>query len=55
MSPNHLPASACLAVAVVRGWLFYARYWQWRDCISEAASTCITPDGQHVTSGGLMR
>ncbi|MBX9589702.1 MAG: hypothetical protein K2X43_10375 [Hyphomonadaceae bacterium] len=41
-------------LAAVCGWLFYTRYWQWRDCIRDAASSCITPDGQSLTSGGLM-
>ncbi len=47
-------ALVCLALACLSGWLFYERYWQWRDCIREAASSCITPDGQNLTSGGLI-
>lgn len=44
----------CLALAALSGWLFNARYWKWRDCIREAASSCITPDGANLTSGGLL-
>lgn len=35
-------------------WLFYERYWRWRDCIEAAASSCITPDGANLTSGGMI-
>lgn len=35
-------------------WLFYERYWKWRSCIDEALSSCVTPDGDNLTSGGLI-
>ena len=52
--PPRLHVAACLILAVVCGWLFYTRYWAWRDCIREAASSCITPDGANLTSGGML-
>jgi hypothetical protein len=36
------------------GWLFYARYWKWRDCIDAALSSCRTPDGDNLTTGGMF-
>lgn len=38
--------------AIFFGWLFYVRFWQWRHCIEEAASSCITPDGANLIQGG---
>lgn len=35
-------------------WLFYERFWKWRDCIDEALSSCITPEGANLTSGGIF-
>ena len=34
-------------------WLFYERYWKWRDCIEAAESSCILPDGDSLTGGGM--
>ena len=36
------------------GWLFYTRFWKWRDCIAEAASSCVTPDGDNVIGAGAL-
>ena len=36
------------------GWLFYVRYWKWRDCIAAALSSCLTPDGDNLTTGGMI-
>ena len=36
------------------GYAFYERYWHWRDCIAEALSSCVTPDGGNLTEGGAM-
>jgi hypothetical protein len=36
------------------GWLFYVRYWKWRDCIAEAQSSCVTPDGDNLIPGGMF-
>lgn len=35
-------------------WLFYVRYWKYRDCIAEALSSCITPDGDNLIQGGAL-
>jgi hypothetical protein len=35
-------------------WLFYERYWRWRDCIAAALSSCVTPDGESLTEGGML-
>jgi hypothetical protein len=35
-------------------WLFYERYWKWRDCIDTSASSCVTPDGGNLTAGGMF-
>jgi hypothetical protein len=36
------------------GWLFYVRYWKWRDCIQEALSSCVTPDGDNLIAAGML-
>ena len=35
-------------------WLWYARYWKWRDCIEAAESSCVLPDGDNLTGGGMV-
>lgn len=45
-----LPAAG----AVMFGWLFYVRYWKWRDCIEAAASSCVTPDGDNLIGAGAF-
>ena len=54
MAPHRLLIAGCLALSAIFGWLFYVRYWKWRDCIREADSSCTTPDGDNLTSGGLI-
>lgn len=54
MSPQRVLVAGCLVLSALSGWLFYARYWRWRDCIREAHSSCITPDGDNLTSGGML-
>ena len=49
-----LPALLLAAIAGGFGWLFYVRYWLWRDCINEALSSCVTPDGDNLTAGGMI-
>lgn len=44
-----LGLAACLF-----GFVFYERYWIWRDCIAASQSSCVTPDGSNVTEGGLV-
>ncbi|THV24649.1 hypothetical protein [Peteryoungia ipomoeae] len=36
------------------GFVFYERYWIWRDCIAASQSSCVTPDGSNVTEGGMV-
>ena len=36
------------------GFVFYTRYWIWRDCIAASQSSCMTPDGSNVTDGGMV-
>lgn len=43
-----------LALAGLFVWLFYERYWRWRECIDEALSSCVAPDGDNLTAGGLF-
>ena len=33
---------------------FITRYWLYRDCIHAAASSCLTPEGGNLTSGGML-
>ena len=35
-------------------YVFYVRYWIWRDCIAVSQSSCLTPDGSNVTDGGMV-
>jgi hypothetical protein len=35
-------------------WLWYERYWKWRDCIAAAESSCVLPDGDNLTGGGMV-
>ena len=52
---RHLAAAiAALAMALAFSWLFYVRYWLWRECIEQSLSSCVTPDGDNLTSGGMF-
>jgi len=35
-------------------WLFYERSRKWRDCIHEALSSCVTPEGDNLIPGGAL-
>lgn len=41
-------------VALFFAWLFYIRYWKYRDCIDAAESSCVLPDGDNLTNGGVV-
>lgn len=41
-------------LAVSSAYLFLTRYWLYRDCIEVALSSCITPDGDNLTAGGMV-
>jgi hypothetical protein len=46
-----------IAFALAAGffsYVFYTRYWIWRDCIAASQSSCLTPDGSNVTDGGMV-
>jgi cell division protein FtsX len=44
----------CSLLAMFFAWLFHARYWTYRDCIDAAKSSCVLPDGNNLTSGGMI-
>ena len=41
-------------LALFFAWLYYERYWKWRDCIEAAESSCVLPDGDNLTGGGMV-
>lgn len=45
---------AYAAASAFFAWLFLERYWFWRDCIRAAKSSCLTPGGDNLTSGGAI-
>ncbi len=54
MSAQRFLVAGCSLLAALCGGLFYFRYWKWRDCIREAHAGCVTPDGQNLTTGGML-
>lgn len=48
------PAAINLVLAAFFSSLFYMRYWKWHDCIAQAESSCVTPEGANLTSGGAL-
>jgi hypothetical protein len=46
--------AVCLALSDFFSWFCYIRYWKWRDCINAVLSSCITPEGDNLTSGGMI-
>jgi len=40
-------------LALFFAWLYYLRYWKWRGCIEAAESSCVLPDGDNLTGGGM--
>lgn len=51
---RYIPALLFGVLAAFFAWLFYERYWKWRDCIHEAVSSCVTPEGNILIPGGAM-
>lgn len=41
-------------LAAGSAYLFVTRYWLYRECIAAALSSCITPEGDNLTSGGMI-
>ncbi|MBP6621668.1 MAG: hypothetical protein KA194_05200 [Alcaligenes sp.] len=63
--PSMNPSPAChfkaililIIVSILAGffwWLFYERYYQYKECIEAAASSCLTAQGDNLTSGGML-
>ena len=50
----YVPLSICLFISSFFFYLFYVRYWKWRECIEAASSSCITPDGDILIGGGAV-
>ena len=42
------------AIATFFWWVFYERYVRYADCIEAAKSSCLTPEGDNLTSGGIF-
>lgn len=42
------------ATAMLFWSLFYERYVKYADCIGAAKSSCLTPEGDNLTSGGML-
>ncbi|RXT29402.1 hypothetical protein B5P46_05155 [Rhizobium leguminosarum] len=51
---KYLPVLVLTFLSIFFGWLFYERYWKFRDCISQALSSCLTPEGDNLTQGGFQ-
>ncbi|NKL62056.1 hypothetical protein ELH21_00615 [Rhizobium leguminosarum] len=51
---KYVSALILTLLSIFFGWLFYERYWKVRDCISQALSSCLTPDGDNLTQGGSL-
>jgi hypothetical protein len=47
-------AAGCWSASAFFGWAFYVRYWKWRKCIAESLSSCVTPEGDNLISGGAF-
>lgn len=43
-----------ISFAGLFAWLFYIRYWSYRDCIEAAKSSCVTPSGDNLIGGGVF-
>ena len=43
-----------LAGSAFFAYVFYERYWKWRDCIAQALSSCGIPESDNATSGGAI-
>jgi hypothetical protein len=51
---RYLPALLLATLSGFFAWLFYERYWNWRDCIRAAVSSCVTPEGDNLLPAGAM-
>ena len=51
---SYILMTVCLFISFFFFYVFYVRYWKWRDCIEAAASSCITPEGDILIGGGTF-
>jgi hypothetical protein len=54
MTERWFCAGLSFSISLFFFYLFYIRFWKWRDCIQQAASSCLTPDGDNLTQGGAV-
>jgi hypothetical protein len=54
MKRIRLKALVFLVIAGLFGFIFFQRYWIWRDCIAVSQSSCVTPDGSNITGGAMV-
>ena len=54
MNRRFVHVISCLCAAAVCGHAFYTRFWAYRDCIAEATSSCVNPDGTNLIAGGAL-
>ena len=47
-------AVVSLSLAAFFAWAFYIRYWEWRDCIAQALSSCAEPEAGNPTTAGVF-
>jgi hypothetical protein len=47
-------AIVSFALATFFAWAFYVRFWEHRDCIAAALSSCVTDDGDNLIFGGVF-
>ena len=40
-----------VGLAIFFACAFYFNYWRWRECIEQALSSCVTPEGNFTTGG----
>lgn len=51
---TYMPLIIFSIVAGFFWWLFYERYYKYKECIETAASSCLTTQGDNLTSGGMI-
>jgi hypothetical protein len=51
---SYILMNLCLFLSAFFFYVFYVRYWKWRDCIEAARSSCITPEGDSLIGAGAF-
>lgn len=54
MTRKWFPVGLSFSISLLLFYLFYVRFWKWRDCLEQAASSCRTPDGDILIFGGVF-